>query len=464
MQMRPFEYCPAAITARTPNLFYGVKYENNKDKPYLWKRTRFNGLTKHWAPDRTIYWGSVSSRQNCLGTDEYDVFFTISPSTHPQVLSNAGFNYAMASPHHVSKESETRRNKHVKLFCDSGGFQLISGALDWVDMDELVDTYNRTIDYGIGMDIPVPGPLQPKYLQRMCEVMLKNNKYLRSKADPRVEIYDVSHGNTLTLRSKFLERVLQQKKKDKIEGGGLAVGGIGQNWVDGGQAQTIVNGTVNLVYVLTKAKDAYERFHVLGTTGPYFQFIYHLILAGLNKIQITADSTSYIMPSTYNLIVTNKWPEHSLLSTELPKVDVSYTMPCNCPLCHHIKYTKEYHLSYMSNAIHGLYVMANQRDTIEETANRFLNGGLNLSQALNIATGDTSSMSKVYLAAARFAFDAAQQGFKPAWEKHEATLKSLMRDGIQKGALFSAKEKKHPREDRLISILKRFEDFHAGKG
>lgn len=463
MDIRPFEYVPAAISARSPNTFYAIKYEDNRNKPYLWKRVRYNGLTTHWVPDRTIYWGTSTKKVNCIGVDDFDVMFAISPSTQPKILQNAGFRYAMSSPHHVSAETETRRNPYVRLFCDSGGFQLISGALDWVDMDELASTYNRCIDYGIGLDIPVPGPLQPKYLMRMCEVMLKNNKYIRSQLKEGVEVYDVSHGRTLKLRQEFLSRVMAQKKKDKLEGGGLAIGGIAQNFQDGGQGQTIINGTVNMVYAMLASKDVYERYHVLGTTGGFFQLMYHLILEHVKDIQITADSTSYIMPATYNLLVTNKLVEHALLSQELPRGLHSITSPCSCPICHHIKYTREFHLSTMANVAHGWHVMAYQRDRIEETARDFLDGRIGLAQAVNTCTADTSSMSKLYLAAAHFVLDAVRKGFKTATEKHGASLRSFMRDGVSKGSLFSGKtkEQKHEREDRLDSILTRYEEFHS---
>ena len=455
----------AAITARSPSSFIGVKYEDNSKKPYLWKRTRFNGLTTHWTPDRTIYYGSPGPRANAIPTVDLDVVFPISAPTEPEVLVNAGFDYAMASPHHVSAGSETRRNDKVKLFCDSGGFQLISGALDWVDMDELADTYNRTIDYGIGLDIPTPGELQKDFLMRMCDVMIKNNRYLRSKVVPEVEIYDVSHGNTLQLRAKFLDRVLAEKKKERRDGQGLAIGAIAQNFKDGGQRQTVVTGSVNLIYTLLKSKGLYERYHVLGTTNSFFQFLYHVLLHYEVAPHITADSTSYVLPATYNLMIANKLaPDHSLLSLELPKEERSYTLNCNCPVCYHVKYAREYQLMYMTNTLHGMYATANQRDRIEEIAGEYLRGRIGLNEALSVCTGEPASSLKVYTAIVKFAIEAAEKGFKEAWLYHEKTLNGLMRGSVSTGGLFNKGTKAmSSKAKRLDSILTRFEEFHAAK-
>src|SRR5258706_16361537 len=127
---RKFELVPAAITGRPANTFIAVKHIDNTKSKRLWQRTRFNGVTTHYAPDRTIYTVSSKASHSGISNISYDELLIISPTTNPRILNNAGFNYAMASPLHTSPESETRRNPHVKLYCDSGGFQLFSGAID----------------------------------------------------------------------------------------------------------------------------------------------------------------------------------------------------------------------------------------------------------------------------------------------------------------------------------------------
>jgi hypothetical protein len=472
MQMRPFEYVPATITGCLPNAYFAVRYEDNTNKDYLWKRVRYNGMTTHWTPDRTLFYGVCRNKAGTsgIGTEEFDLFFFMSPNTQPQVLVNAGFKYAMASPLHVSKETETRRNKHIKLFSDSGGFQLISGASDWIDMDTLIDFYNRTIDYGIGLDIPTPSFLQEKYLMRMCEVMIKNNTYLRNRAVSDVEIYDVSHGTTVPLRQQMLKRIVQQKIKDKIEGGGLAIGGIAQNIAEGGLLSTMITGTVNLMYALLTTKGMYERYHVLGTTNSFFQFLYHIVLMKGGAKHITADSTSYILPSANNQIITGRQDAiHRLVTTRIPKTNHSYTMGCCCPICSHAKYLKEFYFNCRLNSLHSLYVISNQRDRIEECAKDYIEGKVKLDEALrgiiNAVGGIASSTLKAHMLCIHFVESCCEIGFKKSFEKYQPQFKFYLRGEIKKGSLFkdikpAAAIKK---EKRLDFILKRYEDFHSNR-
>lgn len=462
MNIRPFEYVPAAITNRSPLTYLGVRYETNgKDK--VWKRTRFNGVTTSYYPDRTVVQGSAIQAFNGLSDVQLDEFMVLCPSSNPSVLADAGFNYGMASPLHVSARTETRRNKQVKLFSDSGGFQLISGASDWIDMDKLIEFYNRSIDYGIGLDIPTKAFLQDKYLMRMCKVMLANNDYLRGNAVPEVSIYDVSHGNTLKRRQDFLTQVLAHKKKVKLKGGGLAVGGIAQNAVGSTITKTTVNGVVNLTWTLLASKGQYERYHVLGTTNPFFQFLYHVLLFHKAAPHITADSTSWVLPAASNQVVTSKLEaNHKLTTTVIPKDQKSFTLNCNCPICSMVKYGRELHVNYLSNTIHSLYVIGNQRVRIEEAAMEYLEGSKSLDIALTEVLGSVSKVEMMtYITCIKFAVDASVKGFDKAFKEYGPAFHSMLRKD-KAGGLFAQAATKGQAEDgkRLDSILTAYEEFH----
>jgi hypothetical protein len=379
------------------------------------------------------------------------------------VLADAGFRYGMASPLHVSPRTETRRNEYVKLFSDSGGFQLISGASDWIDMDQLIEFYNRTIDYGIGLDIPTKAFLQDKFLMRMCKVMLANNTYLRSNAVKEVSIYDVSHGNTLARRKAFLKEVLAYKKKVKLVGGGLAIGGIAQNSVGSTFTRTAVNGVINLVYTLLASKGQYERYHVLGTTNPFFLFLYHVLLHHKAAPHITADSTSWVLSSASNQLTTSKMEaNHKLTATAIPKDLASFTLNCNCPVCSMVKYSRELHVTYLANAIHTLHVIGNQQERITESAQAYLHGSKSLESALTEVLGSVpKSELAIFKACINFAVDACTKGFDKALAIHGEAFKTMMRKDKASG-LFASRLTKAQQEDgvRLDSILTKYEEFH----
>ncbi len=464
-RLKPFEYVPAAATNFAPYSYLAVKYEDNKNSPYLWQRTRFNGITTHKLPDRTLYYGVYPSKGYATGIMDSapDSITLTSISNNPTILAEIGFNYMMGSPEHTSRLSETRRNEYVRIFTDSGGFQLISGASDWIDPDKLISLYNRTTDYGIGLDIPVPAGLQAKYCMRMCEVMLKNNDYLRSKANNKVEIYDVSHGRTLDLRQKFLQRVLHHKKKSKERTSGLAIGGIGQNWQDEGRSKTIVSGSINMIYAFLAARDYYERFHILGTTGTFYIFLYYLMLSESPGKQITADSTSYLMASANNLMLFPSDSKFSLNSSPIPKAERSNISNCSCSLCNQVKYSLAYHKNAHLTPVHNLHVIQNQVQRIEELSKEYLSGKVTLREALTLLLGDSLEMVRPAVVATNFVQAALKNGFKATWDKHQDKLTPFLRKETsdQQRTLFGTVEVKHPREDRLKMILSAYEKFHG---
>jgi hypothetical protein len=294
--------------------------------------------------------------------------------------------------------------------------------------------------------------------------MCKNNAYLRERVLPEVEIYDVSHGNTLALRQAFLEKVLAYRKKAKLDGGGLAVGGIAQNMVDGGALVTIVNGTVNLMHVLLRSKGQFQRYHILGTTNSFFQFLYHVILARDAAPHITADSTSYVLPSAKNLmVITKPMADHRQVSLEVPKTHHSYMPNCCCPVCAQVGHLREYHVNYSANVIHSLYVVASQRDRIEETAQDYMHGRISLTDALKAVVGKEGKGIQHLVGVVRFAEDACELGFDKAWEKHHDKMIATMRDtrtvsifgeGSQSPVIAKL-------DKRLDTILTRYEKFHS---
>ncbi len=458
---RPFQYVPATITGSMPNSFVAIKYEDNTKNPMLWKRTRFDGLTTNWYPDRTLFTGASLQRTSSINNVEYDEIILTGLSTQCESLKTAGFRYGMASPHHTSAAAETRRNKHVKLFSDSGGFQLLSGAVEFIDPVELAEYYNRAIDYGIGLDIPVFG--HNDMLMRMIEVMLKNNRLIRKHLKPEVSLYDVSHGSTLKTRQEFLERLL----KEKDLGDSLAVGGIAQNYKDGGQPTTIISGTINMMYTLLRSKGTFKRYHILGTTSSFFQALYWLIQEHDAAPHITADSTSYILPAANNLTVTNRMTgDCRLVSTEVPKDIRGYSLQCACPVCNMVKYPIAYvHYAHI-NSYHNLFTISENYKLIETMCREFLDGKISMRVLAEAVGGPKQAILPVMEAAFKFGMDAARKGFKHAYEKHSPTLKHLVRGKVQTGALFSKtqevqlNETQQKTRQRLDTVLTKYEDYH----
>ena len=455
----PFQYVPATITGRPANSYVAVKYENNTKHPMLWKRTRFDGVTTSWYPDRTLYVGNALNRNSGVNNVAYDQILLLGLSTQPQSLKDAGFRYGMTSPHHISNATASRRSKHAVLFSDSGGFQLLSGATDFIDPHELADYYNATIDYGIGLDIPVFG--HNDMLFRMIEVMLKNNKLLRKLLVPEVTLFEVSHGATLETRSKFLERLLKEKSLSPA----LAVGGIAQNTRDGGLATTVVTGAINLLYTLEKSKGTFERYHILGTTSTIFQCMYWLIQEYQVAPFITADSTSYILPAANNLTLGGNWEDGRLVTTPIVKESNPYQLQCSCPVCSMVRYPRFYVENANVNCIHNLHVIKQNYDMNRHMVRQYLDGHISMNALAKYVSGDAKPILPVIEATYKFALMAAQKGFKAAYDKHYPVLSNLSRDNQQgRGTIFTVKkqltEDQKKIKARLDTVLTRYEEFH----
>jgi len=453
IEERPFQYVPAGITTN-PCSFVAVKYQDNTKHPGLWKRVKFAGLVTSWYPDRTLYEGANTNRVSGVGDVDYDEILLTGPSSHPEILEAAGFRYGMASPVHTSKEAETRRNKSAKIFSDSGGFQLLTGAKDFIDPLELAEYYNRAVDLGIGLDIPVFG--NNDLLQRMCKIMLKNNKILRRELKPEVTVYEVSHGSTLKTRKEFLDTLLKEKELSNA----LAVGGIAQNYKDGGFSTTLVSGAINLMYVLHRTRKIFRQYHILGTTSGFFQAVYWLVQRHGLVTHITADSTTWVRQSINNLIILDRLEKPARVETAvIPKTERTHLLPCSCPACYITKYALAYNRNSRINQIHSLYALAAHGARIEQMVDEYYAGKLTLTELASLVSN--RQHAPIVTAIFKFCIDVATTSFKAAYEKHYATLSHLTRGN--KVSLFGGdleKGKDPVVRKRLLDVLERYEKYH----
>lgn len=453
--MSKFEYVPAAITASRAHSYLAVNYGNNYESPDLWKRSRWNGVLTEQYPDRTLHFGTCSTSRNGILPHEADRLLLTSVSSQFSSLREMGYTFAMVSPLHVSKTSRTVRNPHVKLISDSGGFQLYSGASDYVNPEELAHLYNDTVDFGVGLDIPVFG--YEHLLPRMIEIMLKNNKVIRRNLLPSVQLYDVCHGATLEERKAFLDRLL----KEKEHGPRLAIGGIAQNNRNGGAGVTTVTGVINLLYTLDRTKGRYESYHVLGTTQLFWLMMY-AVLIELMDVHLTADSTSYRLSTINNMLTCTRMEDKDirLRAATLPKARVPHTNICACPYCASVKYPLHYVFTPQTNEMHSLQVMQNQWRLVRGEVKEFLAGRITAHALVKMVVQAESN--RPYVAALEFAVDAAKQGFAKAYEKHRTTLESHTRGGGN-SSLFGKNDKSadwKKAEARLRGIFDKYEEMH----
>lgn len=460
------EVMPAAVNSMALNEYIGVKYgAPKKGKPYTAEQRL--GIKIMYLPDRTVYVGRGNSNTLGLTVEDLDVILPISPLSNPETLKGLGFNYMMVTPERLATSDYVRRNGVVGLFSDSGGFQMSKGVVDFVEPDEVIAFYKKKIDFGIGLDVPLPRHLQSTdWFIRMSRVQCANNKYIAKGIEgSSCELYDISHGLTFENRKRYLEDVLEHKSAKY-----LALGGIGQSNYDTVIVSTVM-GVVNLCYTLDRAKGEYERFHILGTTSSFYLSIYALLTEMGVAPFISADSSTYAQSG---LAFQTRGTMYKSGSGFIPAFPIEhrpigYGLPCSCPMCSLVGYQHVYRMSQPANAIHTLTQIKKAKDITSDMAKLLLQGQPVMQQLISTITNravvdpTNRGLEPIYRALYRFVLD-MDKGFDKAWAKHRDVLKSSLRKEHGVGGLFSKSEtipadlKKA--EACTTKAIVRYEEFH----
>lgn len=459
-KIKKVDILPAAVNSFPLNEFVAVRYRLPKGKkPFTAEKV--NGIRTVYLPDRTIYIGRGNSITIGLLSVEPDQFLFTSPLSNPESLKDLGYNYMMVTPERLSSSEYVRRNGIVKLFSDSGGFQLSKGVTEFIEPEMVAAFYKKKIDYGIGLDVPLPLHLQhTEWFSRMARVTVANNKFIaRELKGTPAELYDVSHGLTLENRKTFTKIVL-----DNQAGTGLALGGIGQANYDTLHRSTLM-AVLNLCYVLDAAKGQYEKFHVLGTTAPFMISVYNLLTKLDVAPKITADSSSYAQGA---LAFSTRGVQYSAqVKTAMFPLEnrpVAYGLPCNCPMCSMVGYPQVYRLSQSGNAYHNLFALQRQYQIIDDYTTAYLNSTKVESDLIN-TFGTPETIHPLYRALFKFILD-MPKGFDYAYKKHYESFRSSFRKDFQEtvglfksrvtipAALLKA-------EENTTKAIIRYEEFHG---
>jgi hypothetical protein len=404
--------------------------------------------------------GSISSAG--IAPEAFDLCFPLSPLSNPEYLSKIGYKYMMVLPEHP--DAYHRRNPLVKIFSDSGGFQLSRGIVDFIDPDKLVQNYHAHIDYGIGLDIPLSLHLQDTpWLMRMARVTALNDKYIAShlkKLNSKAAIYDVSHGLTLQNRLKFTEHIVKNKA-----GVGLALGGIGQAKYDDSFTNLLM-AVINLSAVLSQTKGEYDKYHVLGTTNPFMLSIYTILTEVGAAPFISSDSSTYAQAAiSHRCLGVRHGPNLKVSNFEIPAVKHNIAMPCNCPICFLTGSPLGYKLTAMGNAVHGMHNIYQLYQLSTEMTLAYMKGHIKQKELLDF-TCNSPNLKDMARAIYAFVLD-MDKGFDVAWKKHQSTLNDFLRRSFAPSGLFggtSSVREEHVAASKVTTkAIERYEAFHGIK-
>lgn len=458
-----YDYMPAAVDFLYTYEVLGVKYEKN-DASKVFTRALRDGIHVFYYPDRTIY--RLRSGVSHAGIPDValDEYIEYSPLSAPDMYENMGYRYMMISPPHMNFVPAPLRNGKVRIIADSGGFQLRRGVMDFIDPEMLVGFYNKTNDFGVGLDVPMNPRLFDTRLRRMANVTARNGVYIKKNMIPGVKLYDLNHGTTLEHRRAYMEIT---NKYDALDG--LAIGGTSSNVLgESTVAAHLIRGMVGICDILDKTRDRYHTAHILGTTTPFYMFFMNAITSGGFFPHMTSDSSTYAQSGIMNRQVMSYPGSSVLFNNQLPKDGIFYQLACSCPACSMVRYSPNFVINARANMMHALHYYAYMQRVTKELADSWIRGDMS-EKALEPLVIPSSFDHRQFKGFLRFLKDLLNHGFDKAYTKNAGFLKSFVPiPAATRGHLFSKKTqedlvdpKDAARTDSILSNYEKWQDDHG---
>lgn len=443
---------PASIDSTDKGISIAVKYEKNLENSI----EKIPNGTRMRYPDRTLYgYRSFMPSHERVLNHPVDEILDMDIFTNKSLLSEMGFQFAMVNSSampatYLFKDHDKERKKDWPLIVsDSGGFQLHSGAEEFLDPNDIVDKHNRACDIGIALDLPLPHHFQKNLLLRAAAVQKSNTAVFLKKRRKSLQILNVFHGSTFYMRQKYRDVV----EDDSINR--VALGGV--------KTLDLIPLILHAIFVITKGKK-YEQYHVLGVSGLerwiLLSYLGHKKIAKL----ITSDSSSYIQCG----IKMQYFEPHRLLSTlglgdYLWQTNANRTLHCSCPVCSMLKYTEA--LGSLDSVVgfrgvlhHNLFLTRAYLDEIWEL------GALSKGEIMSNLRPYFNPAKLKEIGLALQAVDMAlQDGVEVAAKKYAPYLLDKF-VGVERKGLYATDQQDDgdkKRFNHFDGILKRYEKFHA---
>lgn len=362
----PIHLVPAGlelITDSSTCLFSTYNAKTKKDREV----SSFASKVKKWfLKDRIV------EQQNYAYGDPYSIdprYSLCSSNVGPFFLKQNNFEYILMN---LSTGINVKYNpckyiEGIKTFVDSGGFQLFTGALDFIDPKELAQTYNRVASIGVDLDIPCDSPQVTRpYLEACAKIQKANYEVLSANVNKDVELLRVSHGKNLEYRKIFMD-ILAPENPKYLSIAGAVVG------IEGPRKPFIIAEAI--LYFASQFKNL-EYIHCLGYTDSKAWVVYSLIeQLGLVK-NIGGDSVSFLMNSasgTFNL------PKGAFTLSR--NVHASTPCYCTCSVCRNAKDLRLLNSSRLLHS-HNLYILNKRKEFTYNTVKELLNGNIKYGEFL----------------------------------------------------------------------------------
>ena len=416
-------YVPAAGEGLIyPSTLY-TKYQTNESTGMQ----HSSMITKIKLPDRNVVFargGSKATRPFISKMDFDEVVDVNSVDSHgcTTVLVNA-----WAAPKYYKK---LPFKNFVNVICDSGGFQLVKGIVDGIDLEAVTDYYNRNATIGAAVE--------PHYFDRVTAIMKANDDFMLQRLEPHVDLAMISHGTTLAIRLKRLKAL--ERKCDT-----LAIAALKVPTDPTHKTTDIFLNAVSLLVGVIQAYPDKKYYHCLGETSNFWLFIYaYMVGSGLVKNDIGGDSVTHLRNGMVGAMKTSTIGEGF-------KIERSNTiplpLPCGCPVCRTVTDSRIMLNSYLLSA-HNLWALNTLKNNLCESVSGYFKGTQKLSAI--VKTYLPQPMHEVAFSAARYLDKVAQSGY---YEYRLPKSTSLFKK--------EAMQDKH--KQRFDKIMTFYETYHGRK-
>ena len=274
-----------------------------------------------------------------------------------------------ARPEADMMDKSTWNKSGLTVLGDSGGSQLYTGKVVYIDPKKNMEFFNKGVDIGFALDIPPRDVDQSseKVLQACALAQLKSNEVYEDLRGPGLKLFNVMHGFSLDGARRYIDTVVGGGKYAHWDGWGIGSNnfleaGLLRNCVltlreapwpkkvfssleeaKAGMApwqkieSKVVNG--NKVY-----RRPYQHLHLFAVSGPMRVPAY----AWLGKYidRFTVDSTYWLQGAKYNRYLAllpsgelkmfpmgRERTKEKYISAKVSPIP-SAPLPCSCPVCY----------------------------------------------------------------------------------------------------------------------------------
>lgn len=340
-------WMPAALTNASMVGYIGVKYEKNEHLAQkVFKTGNAPGVYAYRYPDRTLYYSAAKLPDKFKAVTDVQVNYAMSKGS--KLLSKL-VKYAMYNAWEAPKRKHSVTRDKVRdnafIVQDSGGFQLHVGRVDFIDPLEVMRQHNIYADTGVGLDIPLYGVVDPRFVSATAKILALNNKVMDKARHPEVSLMNVSHGMTLKSRVEFLDICMKEPLQS------LCIGSVKSSI---GNEMKPTRFVAHIMTSIFHTEKNYQHYHVLGVSTRWQMALIALIAKKTGKT-ITSDSSTYAKGAFNGRMFSYSGQDVLIGKPRHPSLS---TLNCGCPACQLVGYEGPYRATGQLMMIHNLWSLA----------------------------------------------------------------------------------------------------------